>query len=83
MGSIWKEENNALVANISFKSFEEAMRFIQECVPAIEELNHHPEWSNVYNKILIKLTTHDSGNVVTAKDRKLAKQLEEIYCKYQ
>ena len=79
---MWKEENNALIANLTFEKFETAMQYMQECTPAIEEANHHPEWSNVYNKVQIKLTTHDEGNTVTNKDRKLAAVLEQIYCQY-
>ena len=79
---MWTEENNALVATLTFENFETAMQYMQECIPAIEEENNHPEWSNVYNKVQIKLTTHDEGNTITNKDRKLAVVLEEIYCQY-
>jgi 4a-hydroxytetrahydrobiopterin dehydratase len=41
--------------------------------------NHHPEWSNVYNKVSVKLTTHDAGNSITEKDEKLAIALDAIY----
>lgn len=44
-----------------------------------EEVNHHPWWSNVYNKIEIELTTHDAGNTVTEKDIDLAKKIDQIY----
>jgi 4a-hydroxytetrahydrobiopterin dehydratase len=47
-----------------------------------EKMNHHPEWTNVWNKVEITLSTHDAGNIVTEKDRKLAKSIEEIYEKY-
>jgi len=78
---MWIEEENALVAHLEFDSFEKAMKYLLDCTPAISELNHHPEWSNVYNKVTIKLTTHDAGNTITDKDRKLAQVLEEIYCR--
>ncbi len=42
-----------------------------------DELNHHPEWSNVYNKVMIKLSTHSAGDIVTDKDRELAKRIDE------
>lgn len=45
---------------------------------AIEKLNHHPEWTNVYNKVHVVLTTHDAGNTITEKDRKLAIVLDGI-----
>jgi 4a-hydroxytetrahydrobiopterin dehydratase len=46
---------------------------------AAEKLNHHPNWSNVYNQVDIVLTTHDAGNTVTEKDWQLAKKIDEIY----
>lgn len=48
-----------------------------------EKQNHHPNWSNVYNKIDICLNTHDAGNIVTEKDWKLAKTIDKIYEKHQ
>jgi 4a-hydroxytetrahydrobiopterin dehydratase len=42
----------------------------------IEKLNHHPEWSNVYNKVHVSLTTHDAGNTITEKDKQLAEILD-------
>lgn len=44
-----------------------------------EKMNHHPEWTNVYNRVVIHLSTHDAGNVVTDKDRKLASAIDGIY----
>jgi len=41
-------------------------------------MNHHPEWSNVYNKVTITLTTHDKGNTITDKDRELANKIDEL-----
>lgn len=43
-----------------------------------EKMNHHPNWSNVYNKVTIELSTHDAGNVVTDKDRKLAEAIDNL-----
>lgn len=80
---MWTEQNNALSADLVFKNFNEAISFMTEAARTIDKLNHHPEWSNVYNKVSIRLTTHDAGNRITDKDRKLAKILEDIYCKYQ
>lgn len=48
-----------------------------------EQLNHHPEWSNVWNKVSFQLCTHSAGNVVTDKDRKLAALIDETVVKYQ
>jgi len=72
----WKEENNALYKTFVFASFEDAMAFMQSAATKISALNHHPEWSNVYNKITVRLTTHNAGNTVTEKDRKLAALLD-------
>lgn len=69
---MWKEENNQLKRIFEFKDFVEAFGFMTKVALHAEKLNHHPEWSNVYNKVTIVLTTHDAGNIVTEKDRELA-----------
>jgi len=79
---IWREEEYALKANVEFKDFAEAFSFMTEVAIHAEKQNHHPNWSNVWNTVEILLTTHDAGNVVTEKDRKLAKTISEIYAKY-
>ncbi|MBM3400566.1 MAG: pterin-4-alpha-carbinolamine dehydratase [Bacteroidetes bacterium] len=75
----WTEENNALHKTYLFPSFEAAMAFMQRASGKISALNHHPEWGNVYNKITVRLTTHDAGNTVTDKDRKLAQILDGVF----
>lgn len=75
----WKEENNTLHKIYMFSSFEAAMAFMQHASAKISELNHHPEWSNVYNKVSVRLTTHDAGNVITRKDRELASLLDSVF----
>ena len=74
----WKEENNALVKTFTFKTFAGAMAWMVKAAFEIEKLNHHPEWTNVYNRVTVKLSTHDAGNTVTGKDRKLAEVLDTI-----
>ena len=81
--SIFNEEDNKLVTNLEFKTSEEAMEFMFLVTPLITQHNHHPEWSNVYNKLKIVLTTHDAGNTITEKDRKLALAIEKAYWQYQ
>ena len=76
---MFKEENNQLKAGFSFADFSEAFAFITRVALLAEKMNHHPEWSNSYNKVNIILCTHDSGNVITAKDEKMARAIEEIY----
>jgi 4a-hydroxytetrahydrobiopterin dehydratase len=77
--STWKEENNSLIKTFEFSSFEEAMQFMQNATPFISETDHHPTWSNTYNRIEVKLTTHDVGNKITEKDRKLATYLDKLH----
>ena len=62
---MWEEKDNALHATFTFKDFIEAFGFMTAVAMLAEKQNHHPEWSNVYNKVNIKLTTHDAGNTVT------------------
>ena len=76
---MWKEEDNKLRRNLTFKDFKQAMHFMQQVADVAEEMNHHPWWSNVYNKVEIELTTHDAGNIVTDKDIKLAQRIDQIY----
>jgi 4a-hydroxytetrahydrobiopterin dehydratase len=77
--NMWTEKENALYAELKFKDFVEAFGFMTRVAIHAERLNHHPEWSNVWNTVKIKLTTHDAGNTVTKKDRELAKVIEELY----
>jgi len=75
---MWEEKDNALYATFEFKDFIEAFGFMTAVAMLAEKQNHHPEWSNVWNKVNIKLTTHDAGNTVTEKDRKLANSISEL-----
>ncbi len=75
----WINENNALHKTYTFADFETAMHFMQIASKQISIHNHHPEWSNVYNKVSIKLTTHDAGNTITEKDEMLAVMFDEVY----
>ncbi|MFN0048422.1 MAG: 4a-hydroxytetrahydrobiopterin dehydratase [Cytophagales bacterium] len=75
---MWKEEKNTLARTFKFKNFSEAFAFMTQVALLAEKANHHPWWSNVYNEVEIKLSTHDAGNVVTEKDHKLAKQISEL-----
>ena len=74
----WKEENNSLKRNFKFKNFVEAWSFMSKVALVAEKMDHHPEWSNVYNIVDITLRTHDKGNTVTDKDRELAKKIDEF-----
>ncbi len=76
---IWKEENNKLYRKFEFKNFSEAFAFMTRVALAAEKMDHHPLWTNVYNKVEIWLSTHDAGDIVTAKDRKLANNIDTFY----
>jgi len=69
---MWNEENNKLHKKFEFKNFSEAFAFMARVALAAEKMDHHPKWTNEYNKVEIWLSTHDAGDVVTEKDRKLA-----------
>jgi 4a-hydroxytetrahydrobiopterin dehydratase len=75
---MWKEENNYLNKEFVFKDFKEAFGFMTQVALIAEKMNHHPLWTNVYNKVKIQLNTHDAGDTVTDKDRKLAKAIDEL-----
>ena len=76
---MWKEEDNKLKKSFQFKDFTEAFAFMTKVALAAEKMNHHPWWSNVYNQVNIELNTHDAGNTVTDKDRKLAEKIDKFY----
>ncbi|HTA81316.1 MAG TPA: 4a-hydroxytetrahydrobiopterin dehydratase [Bacteroidia bacterium] len=75
---MWKEENNKLYKKILFKSFSEAFSFMTRVAFLAEKMDHHPEWKNTYNTLEIWLSTHSAGDVVTDKDHKLAKAIDEL-----
>ncbi len=75
---MWKEEDNRLKRTFEFKNLVEAFGFMSSVAIIAEKMDHHPNWSNVYNKVEIELTTHDAGNTVTDKDKKLAALIDEL-----
>ena len=80
---MWREENHALNREFSFDNFHQAWAFMTEVAFLAEKMDHHPDWSNVYNKVMVRLTTHSAGNKVTDKDRQLAESMDEIYKRYK
>lgn len=74
----WQSDKQALVRSFIFESFSDALGFIVRVGLIAEKLNHHPEIYNVYNKVTIRLSTHDAGNTVTLKDIELAKQIDTL-----
>jgi 4a-hydroxytetrahydrobiopterin dehydratase len=75
---MWIEESNQLKKSFTFSDFKEAFAFMTRVAFLAESQQHHPNWFNVYNRVDIALTTHDAGNVVTEKDRKLAQAIDKL-----
>jgi 4a-hydroxytetrahydrobiopterin dehydratase len=80
----WKreEKRDAITREFVFKDFNRAFAFMTQVALAAEKADHHPEWSNVYNKVRVTLSTHDAGGV-TQKDLDLARFADEAYARLQ
>jgi 4a-hydroxytetrahydrobiopterin dehydratase len=74
----WKTENNRLKNTFKFKDFNEAFGFMARVALIAEKMDHHPTWTNTYNTVSFELSTHDAGDVVTEKDRTLAKAIDAL-----
>ncbi len=74
----WDESDGALRRDFEFEDFSAAFAFMTRVALLAERAQHHPEWSNVYNRVSIALTTHDAGNTVTAADRDLADAIDQL-----
>ncbi len=75
---MWLEQNNQLYRKFEFKDFSEAFAFMTRVAMLAEKHNHHPYWTNAWNKVEIYLSTHDAGNIVTERDRKLAAAIDKL-----
>jgi 4a-hydroxytetrahydrobiopterin dehydratase len=75
---MWQETDNKLYRKFEFRNFSEAFAFMTRVAMEAEKMDHHPLWTNVYNKVEIWLSTHDEGDVVTGKDRTLAQKIDTI-----
>ena len=75
---MWRETGEGLEAEFEFKDFVEAFAFMTKVASIAEEQHHHPEWSNVYNRVSIRLRTHDANNSITEKDRRLAAAITDL-----
>ncbi|NIY71660.1 4a-hydroxytetrahydrobiopterin dehydratase [Marivivens donghaensis] len=71
------DEGKAVCKTFVFRNFVEAFGFMTRAAIWAEKWDHHPEWSNVYKTVNVKLTTHDTGGL-TEKDVKLAKKFDEL-----
>lgn len=78
----WSVVEGKLHKEYKFGDFIHAFGFMATAAIAIEKMNHHPEWFNVYNRVTVDLTTHDAQGI-TAKDAELAKILDEIAARLQ
>lgn len=76
---MWNEDHNQLKRHFQFNNFIDAFGFMTKVAMVAEKMNHHPNWNNSYNKVEIILSTHDAGNTVTEKDRKLASEIDKIF----
>lgn len=75
----WKvsPDGAAMVKTYNFRGFRDAMAWMSRAAFEAEHMNHHPEWFNVYSRVDVRLTTHDSGGL-TVKDVELAERMEKI-----
>ena len=76
-GWVYDEAANAIGHVFKFKDFSEAFAFMARVALAAEKAGHHPDWSNSYNSVTIRLTTHDAGGL-SAKDVALAQAIDKI-----
>lgn len=75
---MWVEKDNCLYQEFVFADFSEAFAFMTRVALLAESAGHHPRWTNVWNRVEIWLNTHDAGNIVTGKDRALAKSIDSL-----
>ena len=75
---MWTEKEKALYKKFEFKDFSQAFAFMVRVAIEAEKMNHHPRWTNVWNTVEIWLNTHDAGDIVTEKDRKLASKIDAL-----
>ena len=74
----WSIVDSKLTKEFRFKNFIQAFSFMHDCFDYINQNNHHPEWLNIYNKLLVQLTTHDVRGI-SKKDFDLASQMEKVF----
>ena len=75
---MWQQIDNKLYKSFQFKDFISAFSFMTRVALLAEKSNHHPTWTNTYNKVQIWLSTHDAGDIVTDKDRLLADEIDSV-----
>lgn len=75
---MWTAINNTLYCQFQFRDFSEAFAFMTRVAMEAEKMNHHPRWTNVWNRVEIWLNTHDAGDIVTELDHTLSKRIDTI-----
>ena len=77
ISSQWVERDGCLRREFRFADFATAFAFMTRVAAVAEEQNHHPDWSNSWNRVVIELRSHDTG-AITERDRRLAAAIDEI-----
>lgn len=75
---MWEEKNNSLYRKFEFSNFSEAFAFMTRVALEAEKMDHHPRWTNVWNTVELWLNTHSAGDIITEKDRELAKKIDKL-----
>ena len=75
---MWEEKDNSLQRTLTFADFSEAFAFMTRVALEAEKRDHHPDWTNTYNKVSFRLNTHSAGGKVTQKDRDLAAAIDRF-----
>lgn len=78
----WSGDRSGLKRTFEFVDFKTAMKFMRAAAPSIDAANHHPEWTNVYNRVSVTLRTHDADDLVTDLDVKIARLLSRVAKKH-
>ncbi|MBC7450052.1 MAG: 4a-hydroxytetrahydrobiopterin dehydratase [Cytophagales bacterium] len=73
----WTEQNNRLIKSFEFKNFNEAFAFMTRVAVIADKMDHHPSWTNSWNKVYFELNTHSAGGIVTKKDTLLAEAIDK------
>lgn len=74
----WQEADNRLKRTFKFRDFSEAFAFMTRVALIAEKMDHHPTWTNTWNTVSFELSTHDAGDKVTDRDRKLAEAIDRL-----
>jgi 4a-hydroxytetrahydrobiopterin dehydratase len=76
---MWEEKDGQLYRKFEFKDFKQAFAFMTKVAAVADQMDHHPTWTNTYNKVEVWLSTHSAGDQITEKDRQLAEKIDRLY----